>query len=91
MKYTSIHVTLLYSIMANFDDRFPDNVPGNYFVDSNCIACDTCVGIAPRHFTLTQNYDHAIVVLQPKTEKELSACNEALSCCPVSAIGTIGD
>jgi ferredoxin len=77
--------------MAQLELRFSDNSPGLFYVDSNCIACDTCVGIAPRHFRLTSDYDHAIVVQQPQTEKEVSACNEALSCCPVSAIGANGD
>ena len=77
--------------MANKSDHFPDNAPGRFYVDSNCIACDTCVGIAPRHFRLTDNFDHAIVYLQPTTEVEIAACNEALQCCPTNAIGNDGD
>ena len=77
--------------MAQLELRFSDNSPGLFYVDSNCIACDTCVGIAPRHFRLTNDYDHAIVTHQPHTEKEIAACTEALSCCPVSAIGKNGE
>ncbi|NBV43186.1 ferredoxin, partial [bacterium] len=56
--------------MASITDQFPDNVPGQFYVDTNCIACDTCVGIAPRHFRLTENFDHAIVIAQPVTASE---------------------
>jgi ferredoxin len=76
--------------MAHYDHRFPDNTPGLFYVDDNCIACDTCVGIAPAYFRLTANYDHAIVVSQPTTPDAMKACNEALACCPVNAIGNDG-
>ena len=36
--------------MANPKKRVPQNVPGDFFVDSTCIDCDTCRQIAPRVF-----------------------------------------
>ena len=36
--------------MANPKKRVPENVPGDYFVDSTCIDCDTCRQIAPQVF-----------------------------------------
>ena len=74
--------------MANYFDRYLENVPGTYFVDSDCIACDTCTAIAPNHFKLTMTNEHAFVYFQPKTKKEISFCEEALDTCPVNAIGT---
>jgi ferredoxin len=76
--------------MAQLELRFPDNSPGQYYVDSNCIACDTCVGISQTHFRLTSNYDHAIVIAQPRTPNDIKQCDEALACCPVNAIGNDG-
>ena len=37
--------------MANPKKRVPENVPGDFFVDSTCIDCDACRQIAIRHFT----------------------------------------
>ena len=36
--------------MANPRKRVPENAPGDFFVDSTCIDCDTCRQIAPRVF-----------------------------------------
>jgi hypothetical protein len=37
--------------MANFNKHVPENVPGEFFVDSTCIDCDTCRGrVADLHF-----------------------------------------
>ena len=33
--------------MANPKKRVPENVPGDFFVDSTCIDCDACRQIAP--------------------------------------------
>src|ERR1043165_5829513 len=29
-------------VMASLQQRLPENVPGDFFVDSTCIDCDTC-------------------------------------------------
>src|SRR5271168_4532571 len=36
--------------MANPKKRVPENVPGDFFVDSTCIDCDACRQIAPSVF-----------------------------------------
>lgn len=66
--------------------KHQENVSGHYFVDSECIACDTCCGIASLHFKLTEDWDHAYVSKQPKSDKEKKTCEEALDACPVDAI-----
>lgn len=76
--------------MASVECRFDDNVPGALYVDSNCIACDTCVGIAPGLFKLTDDFDHAVVTKQPVHDVEFKRCQEAMACCPVNAIGDDG-
>ena len=73
--------------MANYNDRYEDNVDGIFYVDHECIACDTCGMMAKRFFKLTSNYDHAIVYQQPQTNEEIQLCQETLAACPVDAIG----
>ena len=36
--------------MANQNKRVPENVPGDFFVDSTCIDCDACRQIASSVF-----------------------------------------
>lgn len=75
--------------MAELALRFDDNCEGKFFVDQDCIACDTCVGVSPKHFKLTPNFSHAIVYHQPQTELEMDECLSALDACPVNAIGVL--
>ena len=37
--------------MASKDDRYPENVPGKFYVDTQCIDCDVCRVTAPANFT----------------------------------------
>lgn len=77
--------------MANKDKKFPDNIPGRYFVDKECIACDACILAAPDHFKMHEEDGHAFVVKQPANEAEEAQCKEALEGCPVEAIGNNGE
>lgn len=70
--------------------RFKDNIPGKYYVDENCIACDACCIEAPNFFVMNDDEGHAFVKIQPKTAAELADCENALSACPVDAIGRDG-
>lgn len=76
--------------MANKNSKFLDNISGAYYVDEDCISCDTCAGFAPANFRLTDTHDHAIVYAQPKTVAEKIQCEKALGACPVRAIGNDG-
>ncbi|MGE4169514.1 MAG: ferredoxin [Candidatus Margulisiibacteriota bacterium] len=75
--------------MANAKDRYWDGEAGPFFVDKDCIACDTCAGVAPKHFKLTDDSDHALVFAQPVSDAEEAVCLEALEACPVDAIGRL--
>jgi len=77
--------------MANRDKKYPDNIPGRYYVDKECIACDACVLAAPDHFGMHQEDGHAFVTQQPATPEQESQCKEALEACPVEAIGNDGE
>lgn len=76
--------------MADPTDRWPDNVPGRFYVDRNCILCSVCSDAAPRNFRRSDQEDHDICYKQPEDDAELKACREALQCCPVEAIGEDG-
>jgi len=72
------------------NDRVKENVPGAYYVDSTCIDCDVCRDTAPENFRRSDANSYSFVYKQPLTEEELAACEEAVLCCPVEAIGNDG-
>jgi ferredoxin len=77
--------------MAEKDKKYPDNIPGKYYVDDKCIACDACVGEAPKNFVMNNNEGHSKVSKQPESPEEEAACKAAMSACPVEAIGDDGN
>lgn len=74
-------------VMAKVALRLPDNVPGEFYVDSTCIDCDACRQIAPE--TFTENEDASIVYRQPINASETKRALMALVACPTASIGTI--
>jgi ferredoxin len=77
-------------LMADPNDRVPENVPGTYYVDTNCIDCDVCRDTAPANFTRADAAGYSFVFKQPQTDEETALCEEALLACPVEAIGNDG-
>ena len=75
--------------MASIEDRFPENAPGEFFVDDGCIGCSKCDEIAPTSFKTFEDGDHNYVYRQPVSPEELEAAEEALEECPVEAIGRL--
>jgi glyoxylase-like metal-dependent hydrolase (beta-lactamase superfamily II)/ferredoxin len=75
--------------MANLLKRVPEDVPGEFFVDSTCIDCDTCRQLAPAVFG--EAADHAFVHHQPTTPEERRQALRALVCCPTGSIGSLGE
>jgi glyoxylase-like metal-dependent hydrolase (beta-lactamase superfamily II)/ferredoxin len=73
--------------MANIALRLPENVPGDFFVDSTCIDCDACRQIAPE--TFSEDGEASIVYHQPQSEAEIKRALMALVTCPTASIGTI--
>lgn len=73
--------------MAEHTKRLPTNVPGKWYVDANCIDCDLCRETAPAVFRRDDENGNSFVFHQPETEEELRLAEEALSGCPVEAIG----
>lgn len=77
--------------MADKKDRLPQNAPGPWYVDSNCIDCDLCRETAPTVFRRDDDNGNSIVFHQPETEDEKRLATEAKEGCPVEAIGDDGE
>jgi glyoxylase-like metal-dependent hydrolase (beta-lactamase superfamily II)/ferredoxin len=74
--------------MASLAKLLPENVPGEFFVDSTCIDCDTCRQLAPHTFGETGEFSY--VKQQPTRENETRDALYALVSCPTGSIGTRG-
>ena len=73
--------------MAFIEDKLPDNVPGRFYVDRQCIDCDVCRDTSPANFARNDQNGYSYVHKQPSTREEFELCEEALMACPVEAIG----
>jgi glyoxylase-like metal-dependent hydrolase (beta-lactamase superfamily II)/ferredoxin len=74
--------------MADPNKRLPNNVPGDFFVDTTCINCDTCRQLAPTSFG--EAHDLSFVKAQPVDTDEKRLATRALLACPTGSIGTAG-
>jgi glyoxylase-like metal-dependent hydrolase (beta-lactamase superfamily II)/ferredoxin len=74
--------------MADYRKHVPENVPGDFFVDSTCIDCDACRQIAPSVFGETDEY--SFVRAQPMSVEARRDAVHALLACPTGSIGTLG-
>lgn len=73
--------------MAHLTQRRPENVAGDFYVDSTCIDCDTCRWMAPAIFY--DIGDQSAVYHQPETPDERVRAMQALLSCPTASIGTV--
>lgn len=74
--------------MANPNKRVPENTPGDFFVDSTCIDCDTCRQVAPSVFGQAPNT--SFVHTQPAGVADRRQALQALLACPTGSIGCLG-
>lgn len=77
--------------MANKDNKFDDNVEGQYYVDEECIDCNLCREIAPDNFKANSDAGYSYVYKQPENKEEKTSCDQAIDDCPVEAIGSDGE
>jgi glyoxylase-like metal-dependent hydrolase (beta-lactamase superfamily II)/ferredoxin len=73
--------------MAHLNLRRPENVSGDFYVDSSCIDCDTCRWMTPEVFN--RNTGQSVVYHQPANETERLRSLQALLACPTASIGTV--
>ena len=76
--------------MADVANKYPDNAPGKYYVDNQCIDCDLCRETAPDNFMRNEDGGYSYVSKQPATHEEEERCKEAKEACLVEAIGDDG-
>jgi ferredoxin len=76
--------------MADTANRYPENIPGAYYVDNQCIDCDLCRETAPASFKRNDDGGYSFVYKQPETAEEQKLAKEAMEGCPVEAIGSNG-
>ena len=76
--------------MADPNDKVADNVPGKWYVDSNCIDCDVCRTTAPNNFAANEDEGYSFVSKQPANDEENAQMEEAMESCPTEAIGSDG-
>lgn len=73
--------------MAHLTQRRPENISGDFFVDSSCIDCDTCRWMAPEVFDRQQG--QSAVYQQPTDTIGRHRAMQALLACPTASIGTV--
>ncbi|MEC4805876.1 MAG: MBL fold metallo-hydrolase [Jaaginema sp. PMC 1079.18] len=73
--------------MAQLKLRRSQNIPGNVYVDSSCIDCDTCRWVAPEIFR--REAGQSAVYFQPQTLAQKARSLQALLACPTASIGTV--
>jgi ferredoxin len=76
--------------MADAANKYPENVPGQFYVDDQCIDCDLCRETAPANFKRNDDGGHSYVYKQAENPDEEAKCKEAMEGCPVEAIGNDG-
>jgi ferredoxin len=77
--------------MADAANKYAHNASGAYYVDDQCIDCDLCRETAPANFKRDDDGGHSYVYKQPESDEERNLCEEALTGCPVEAIGRDGE
>lgn len=73
--------------MATPELRFQENVPGAFYVTSECIDCDMCRETAPGIYRRNDEIGFSIVHHQPVSAEEREQAIEGMNGCPVEAIG----
>jgi glyoxylase-like metal-dependent hydrolase (beta-lactamase superfamily II)/ferredoxin len=75
--------------MALVELKHPENVAGDFFVDTTCIDCDLCRQIAPDVFADVG--EQSAVFRQPETPEQQFEAMKALVTCPTASIGTLSN
>ena len=77
--------------MAEFENRYPLNVPGKFYVDDQCTDCDLCRECAPNNVRRDDRMGFSYVHKQPENESEIAGLMEGVEGCPTDAVGADGD
>src|SRR3954471_7174486 len=75
----------------DFKHRWPENVPGKYYVSDQCMDCDLCRETAPANFKRHDAGGYSYVYKQPETPAEETLVRESVAGCCVDTIHTDGN
>ena len=73
--------------MARLQDRHPETVAGDWFVDDRCIDCDAARHVAPGLIARHPADGNSVFVRQPETDEEIAAAWRAAKVCPTRSVG----
>jgi hypothetical protein len=90
LDFPNVLISLNESNMADAANKYPENAPGKFYVDEQCIDCDLCRETAPANFKRNDDGGHSFVYKQAENPEEEALCKEAMEGCPVEAIGNDG-
>ncbi len=76
--------------MADKLVKQPENVPGEWYVDTSCALCRLCLEEASNLITYNPDETGVIFFKQPETSEEINAAQRAMDVCPTLAIGNDG-
>ena len=76
--------------MADAAKKYPENTPGKFYVDEQCIDYDLWRETAPANFKRNDDGGHSHVYEQPESPEEEGLCKEVMEGSPVEAIGNDG-
>jgi len=65
--------------MADPNDKVAGQVPGRYYVDSQCIDCDLCRETAPANFMRNETAGFSYVYKQPESKDQLCRMVKAVA------------
>jgi len=68
----------------------PQKVPGKFYVNEDCLACEACQDAAPNNFRYGEN-GLSFVFKQPDTPEEVERCQQAVDRCPLEAVRNDGE
>jgi len=74
-----------------YQSRWPENVPGKFYVGNQCLDCDLCRNLAPEVFARKDAGGYSYVNKQPETPDELARFREAIAGCCTESIYDDGD
>jgi ferredoxin len=80
----------LFQSMADKLSKQPENVPGQWYVDTSCALCRMCLEEAPNLITYNRDETAVHFFKQPETPEETAAAERAMNVCPTLAIGNDG-
>ena len=77
--------------LESFNERWPDNVEGKYYVDETCLDCDLCRETAPKNFSRNNEEGYSYISKQPENREEEGMIQDAIEGCPCESIFADGD